>query len=95
MSDSSRFVPGTFGCHEALHMASVLMEMVEEKLCEHPAIEMHPLWVSLANRARENLFKLYQEIGSVHLQTSESYPGENGEYAPSAEEMDEPKPVIP
>lgn len=42
--DAARFAPGTFGYHEALHMAHVLAETVEERLCEHPAVQSVPEW---------------------------------------------------
>ncbi len=61
-----RFVPGTFGCHEALHMASVLAEMVDERLCEHPAIQLQPEWRAKADAAATALFDLYQMIGAKH-----------------------------
>ena len=49
--DAARFAPGTFGCHEALHMAHVLAETVEERLCEHPAVRLVPEWKALADCA--------------------------------------------
>jgi len=61
------FAPGSFGCHEAMHMASVLMETVDERLCEHPAIKANPEWLELAQKARAYLFTLYQSIGDKHL----------------------------
>lgn len=63
----ARFAPGSFGCHEALHMASVLAEMVEARLCEHPAVQMVPEWKALADRAAAALHDLYQAIGARHL----------------------------
>lgn len=62
------FEPGSFGCHEALHIASVLAEMVDERLCEHEAVKANSDWVRLANDARTALFELYQAIGREHLQ---------------------------
>lgn len=67
MSDKERFGPGTFGCHEALHMASMLAEMVDERLCEHPAIQLNPEWSRMADAARHMLFTLYNAIGKEHL----------------------------
>ena len=60
------FAPGSFGCHEALHMASVLAEMVDERLCQHPAIAARKEWVAKANLARSTLHELYQTIGQEH-----------------------------
>lgn len=59
--------PGSFGCHEVLHMASFLCASVDEQLCEHAAIKANPEWVALADRARDALLDLYQSIGAKHL----------------------------
>lgn len=61
------FDPGSFGCHEALHMASVLMEMVDERLCQHPSVIANEEWEELAERACSALSDLYQAIGAKHL----------------------------
>jgi hypothetical protein len=64
---AERFAPGSFGCHEALHMASVFAEMVDEKLGQHPAILLQPEWKAKADAAATLLFDLYQMIGAKHL----------------------------
>lgn len=61
------FAPGSFGCHEALHMAWFLMESVERGLAEHAAIKAKPEWTALADKAHQALFDLYQAIGREHL----------------------------
>lgn len=63
----TRYEPGTFGCHEALHMASVIINMVDENLCSHPAIEQNPEWKAKACEASDALYDLYQMIGAKHL----------------------------
>lgn len=63
----SDYQPGSFGCHEALHMAHVCAEMVGERLCEHPAVQAKQEWVALAERAATALHDLYQAIGAEHL----------------------------
>jgi phosphopantothenate synthetase len=74
------FEPGTFGCHEALHLASTFMIMVEEHLAEHPAVRANPEWDALATTAVTALADLYHAIRKVHLaarqssQTSEDQP---------------------
>lgn len=65
-NEAARFAPGTFGCHEALHMAHVLAETVDERLCEHPAVQLVTEWKALADRAAEALHDLYQAIGVQH-----------------------------
>ena len=62
-----QFGPGTLGCHEALHMAAVLLEMVDERLCQHPAVESIPAWRNMADSARDTLAALYAAIGAEHL----------------------------
>ena len=64
---SSSFAPGSFGCHEALHMASVLAEIVAQRLCDHPSIQMNQEWRAKADEARQALFDLYQMMGEKHL----------------------------
>ena len=66
---AAQFLPGTHGCHEAMHMASVLAEMVEERLCEHLAVQQNERWTQLANDACDTLHRLYQEIGREHMQS--------------------------
>lgn len=65
----SDYTPGSFGCHEALHMTSFLASAVDEQLCEHSAIMANPEWLDLANTAVEALMELYQKIGAAHLPT--------------------------
>lgn len=63
-----QFGIGSFGCHEALHMASFLAAAVDEELCEHAAVKLVPEWFDKARQAAELLFSLYQDIGAAHLQ---------------------------
>jgi hypothetical protein len=62
----AHFAPGSFGCHEALHTASILQAVVEENLVDHPAVLLDPEWFALASRATEALADLYQAIGGRH-----------------------------
>jgi hypothetical protein len=63
-----RYLPGTFGCHEALHMAWHLMSAVDAALVQHGAVVQNPQWFRLAEEASTALFNLYQEIGATHLE---------------------------
>lgn len=63
---AARFAPGTYGCHEALHIAAVLAAMVDRELAEHPAVKANPAWKALADRASDALGDLYQAIGAEH-----------------------------
>lgn len=61
------FEPGSFGCHEVLHMSLYLAEQVEGQLCDHPAIAGKPEWKKLADKAADSLQELYQALGREHL----------------------------
>ena len=62
-----RYVPGTFGCHEAMHVASIFADDVGERLLDQGAVIQNPEWYALANRAFQALADLYQAIGAAHL----------------------------
>lgn len=62
-----RFAPGSHGCHEALHMASVAADLVATRLADHPAVLLRDGWHDLAVRAHEALFDLYQAIGADRM----------------------------
>ncbi len=64
--EAAQHAPGSFGCHEALHMSLVLAELVEARLCDHPAVRLVPEWQVLADRAADALQALYQAIGARH-----------------------------
>lgn len=61
-----RFAPGSFGCHEALHTASILQAVLDDHLLDHPAVVLDPECFALASRASEALAELYQAIGERH-----------------------------
>ena len=61
------FQPGSYGCHEALHMTSMILSILHEHLVMHPSIQMNPEWRNKVGEVEDILAELYQEIGSVHL----------------------------
>ncbi len=61
------FSPGSYGCHEALHMASYLATQVSNELCDHPSVLLNPKWHKLADKAADALAELYSAIGSGHF----------------------------
>lgn len=75
---SEMFAPGTYGCHEALHMASVLAEQVDAQLLEHAAIIHRPDWYQLAWTAQQALMDLYQAIGAEHMNAPTLIAQDNG-----------------
>jgi 23S rRNA G2445 N2-methylase RlmL len=66
--DPKNFAPGTYGCHEALHVANMMVEMLERHLGDHPAILSNPEWKARVDRAADELASLYQEIGAAHVE---------------------------
>lgn len=61
----SRYGPGTFGDHEALHVANLILGLIERELAEHPAILLQPEWYAHVRRAQDELSSLYQKIGAA------------------------------
>ena len=62
-----RFGPGSFGCHEAMHLARVLAGLIERELCTQSAVLRDPRWYACARRASDNLAQLSFAMGSEHL----------------------------
>lgn len=50
--------------HEALHMSSFLMSTIDRELMEHSYIQSDSECLTLANKAHQALFDLYQLIGN-------------------------------
>lgn len=65
--DPQNYLPGTLGCHEALHTARMIFELVDKELCEHPAIKLNDEWLNFAAAARGFLMALYLSIGEKHF----------------------------
>ena len=65
----NEFKPGTYGCHEAMHMASVYMKLVDD-LSEHPAIKESETFSYWTNRAWDALETLYQAIAKEHMEAA-------------------------
>ena len=65
--DLSQYTPGTFGCHEAMHTTSIMLDMTDDQLLHHPAVLADPVFYRLAGEVHEALFALYQAIGEKHL----------------------------
>jgi len=60
------FTPGTFGCHEAMHMTAFLLNNVTEELCNHPTVLQDQKLFRLAHEAESALGSLYTEIKKRH-----------------------------
>jgi cell fate (sporulation/competence/biofilm development) regulator YmcA (YheA/YmcA/DUF963 family) len=53
--------------HEALDRTSMLADMVERHLVEHPFIQSRPDLVAYVTSASEILQRVYQIIGQEHI----------------------------
>ena len=58
------FIPDPLHVHEALHTASILLDLVDRQLLSAPAIASNPDHFSKAVQAHQALFDLYQAIGN-------------------------------
>ncbi len=65
--DPAIYGPGTYGCHEAIHIVSVYHENVDQHICKHPAIQLNPEWRKLAEDVMDAFSALYLTIGREHL----------------------------
>lgn len=63
----TNYAPGSSGCHELLDRLSMLAEMVDRYLVEHPACIAKTEWHSIAESAAASLRELYQRVGADHL----------------------------
>ncbi|HVK90939.1 MAG TPA: hypothetical protein VM468_05960 [Mycoplana sp.] len=70
----ARNAPGSIGCHEATHTASIVLDLLDQHLLHHPAIAGNPEWFRYASHASEALFNLYQSMGSAQIEQH----GDNG-----------------
>jgi hypothetical protein len=61
------FRPGSAGCHELLDRTTLVADMVERYVLEHPACVARPEWYRLAEQATAALRELYQQVGAEHL----------------------------
>ena len=61
------YAPGTLGFHEAALTSSLILDLVDERLLQHPAIAGNPDCFRLAARASEALFNLYQTLGTAQI----------------------------
>ncbi|MFQ5732874.1 MAG: hypothetical protein ACE5KM_13085 [Planctomycetaceae bacterium] len=59
------FEPGTHGGHELLDRVSIVMELLESRVVDHPACLRDPAWYQQAEQAAELLRELYQQIGAA------------------------------
>ena len=65
------YLPGSAGCHELLDRLTMIAEMVDRYLVNHPACVARSDWHAIAEGAAATLHDLYQLVGSEHLAVDE------------------------
>lgn len=63
----ANYASGSFGFHEGVHTASIVLDLIDEQLLHHPAIAGNTEWFRLAARASEAIFNLYQSMGAAQV----------------------------
>lgn len=53
-----------YGTHEVLHTASVLFDSWERQIMDHARLKENPKWKKQAQKAFDEMFKLYAMIGT-------------------------------
>lgn len=63
----TRFGPGSFGCHEALHTNNLVVELIEQQLLRHSAVLLDPFWYGKIREAQSLLYRAYSDMAQRHL----------------------------
>jgi hypothetical protein len=64
--------------HEALHVISVVRNLIANELEDHPYIEAHPDLMRAIGAAQEALGEAYQSIGERHFGAERRRSGDGG-----------------
>jgi len=85
-----KFAPGSFGCHELLDRLSVVTSIWNERIIASPATIIDPEFYKEAREIANAISKLYQKVGTRHLDASGSVRGSvtrgtDGRVAPTDE----------
>lgn len=62
-----RFGSGSFGCHEALHVTQMVVDLIERELLEHSAVLLNPFWYERVREAQGLLRGAYSAVAEEHL----------------------------
>ncbi|WP_188408459.1 hypothetical protein [Agaricicola taiwanensis] len=63
----ARYGPGSFGCHEALHVTNLVVELMERELAGHGAVLLDAFWYGKVREAQALLYSAYSQVAQVHL----------------------------
>lgn len=66
-SHEARFGAGSFGCHEALHVTHLVVELIERELLSHGAVLLNPFWYGRIREAQALLHNAYSTVSQDHL----------------------------
>lgn len=69
-----RFGPGSFGCHEAMHVTQLVVDLIERQLVQHSAVLLNPVWYAQVREAQALLYRAYSGVADEHLDV----PGPDG-----------------
>lgn len=67
LSLEARFGPGSFGCHEALHVTELVVDLIERQLVQHSAVLLNPVWYAQVREAQASLHRTYCAMADEHL----------------------------
>ncbi len=67
IDDPENYLPGSMGCHEALHTSWIMMDTFSRHLLEHPSILLDADLYAQTSKIHSALFDLYQSLGAKHL----------------------------
>lgn len=63
----ANYAPGSMGFHEVLHASSIVCRMIDEEICDHPAIQQNPELAAKAQVLMDAAYRFYCELGGAHL----------------------------
>lgn len=63
----ARFGPGSFGCHEALHVTQLVVDILERELLSHSAVLLNAEWYHRVRDAQALLRGACNRVAEVHL----------------------------
>lgn len=64
---AARYGPGSFGCHEAMHVTQVVVDLIERELLSHSAVLLDSLWYGKVREAQALLRSAYNHVAEAHL----------------------------
>lgn len=62
-----RYGPGSFGCHEAMHVTQVVVDLMERELLSHSAVLLDSFWYGKVREAQALLRSAYNHVAEAHL----------------------------